>query len=47
MRHDPVCRFFIYGDKIQKVLIMGYMICYARYMEGTHRKRNKNAMDVE
>ena len=29
-------RFFICGDKIQKVLIMGYMICYAWYMEGTH-----------
>ena len=36
MRHDPVRRFFICGDKIQKVLIMGYMICYAWYMEGTH-----------
>ena len=47
IRHGPVRRFFVCGDKIQKVLIIGHMICYARYMEGTHRKRSKNAMDVE
>ena len=40
-------RFFICGDKIQKVLIMVHIICYARHMEGTHRKRSKNALDVE
>ncbi len=39
--------FFICGDKIQKVRIIVHIICYARYMEGTHRKRSKNAKDVE
>ena len=49
MRHDPVCRFFlICGDKIQKVRIIVHIICYARYMEGTHlEKEAKKCEDVE
>ena len=46
MRNDPVC-LFVRGGKILKVLIIVHIICYARHMEGTHRKRSKNALDVE
>lgn len=48
IRHGPVCRFFVCGGKMLKVLIIVYIICYARYMEGTHTgKGAKNAKDVE
>ncbi len=30
-----------------KVLIIVHIICYARYMEGTHTGKSKNAKDIE
>lgn len=32
---------------MQKVRIIVHIIRYARYTESTHRKRSKNALDVE
>lgn len=40
-------RFFICGDKIQKVLIMGYMICYAWYMEGLDCKSEGQVQGIK